>query len=139
VSTPLPHDRARLLAGNWVSDPWMGALDAVGVRSGLRGFPAGLVGSRIKHRVSSIVWLQPWRIVAIGTCVMYLTEGSEDLRKELVSNLLIWRCWLSKLRSVRSFCASMIRVSASLSKLRRTPFQVAPVASPALAIVAPTP
>ena len=81
MSTPLPHDRARLLAGNWVSDPWMGALDAVGVRSGLRGFPAGLVGSQIRHRVSSIVWLQPWRLVAIGTCVMCLTEGSEDLRK----------------------------------------------------------
>jgi hypothetical protein len=39
VSTLLPHDRARLLAGNWVSDPRMGALDAVGVRSGLHGFP----------------------------------------------------------------------------------------------------
>jgi hypothetical protein len=69
VSTPLPHDRARLLArpvevaravavrGEHSASPrpcslarWelgfgprMGALDAVGVRSGLHGFPAGLV------------------------------------------------------------------------------------------------
>jgi hypothetical protein len=90
VSALLPHDRARLLAGNCVSDPWMGALDAAAIRSRLRGFSAGLVGTRIRHRVSSVVYLcgcsrgellRLGLIVAIGTCVMCLTEGSEDLRK----------------------------------------------------------
>jgi hypothetical protein len=87
VSAPLPHDRARLLAGNRVSDPRMGALDAVAVRSGLRGFPAELVGTRIRHVFHLLCGcsrgelLRLGLIVAIGTCVMSLTEGSEDLRK----------------------------------------------------------
>jgi hypothetical protein len=76
-----------LLAGNRVSDPRMGALDAVAVRSGLRGFPAELVGTWIRHVFHLLCGcsrgelLRLGLIVAIGTCVMSLTEGSEDLRK----------------------------------------------------------
>jgi hypothetical protein len=55
-ASPRPGSLARWELGFGSAD---GALDAVAVRSGLRGFPAGLVGTRIRHRGSSVVWLQP--------------------------------------------------------------------------------
>jgi hypothetical protein len=74
-ASPRPGSLARWELGFGSAD---GALDAVAVRSGLRGFPAGLVGTRIRHRGSSVVWLQPCRIVAIGPhcCDWYMCDVS---------------------------------------------------------------